>query len=91
MKAMKEIVMGYYYNCEHCKVENAFGVTQQELDDEIKEWEEDNADLVEEGETGYGACDWWYEVTAKENNAHIEAEHKCWSCAKTQTKWAEST
>ncbi len=31
---MKDIVMGYYYNCEHCNVENAFGVTQQELDDE---------------------------------------------------------
>ena len=86
---MKDIVMGYYYNCEHCGSENAFGVTHQELDDEIQEWEQDNADLVAEGETGMSACDWWYEVTAEENSAHIEQAHKCWKCDGTQTRWAE--
>ena len=55
---MKEIAYGYHYRCEHCGVENAYGVTQQELDDEVREWEEDNADLVAEGETGIGAMDW---------------------------------
>ena len=88
-QTMKDIVMGYYYRCEHCGIENAFGVTQPELDDEIAEWEADNADLVAEGETGYGACDWWYNVTAEENRAHIEQAHKCWKCDGTQTEWDE--
>ena len=83
---MKDIVMGYYYNCEHCNVENAFGVTQQELDEEIKQWEEDNADLVEDGETGESACDWWYNVTAEENDAHINDKEKCWKCNAVATK-----
>jgi hypothetical protein len=88
-QTMKDIVMGYYYRCEHCGIQNAFGVTQQELDDEIAEWEADNADLVAEGETGESACDWWYNVTAEENDAHVEQEHKCWSCNGTQTEWSE--
>jgi hypothetical protein len=86
---MKEIAYGYYYNCEHCGVENAYGVTQQEADDYVREWEQDNKDLVEQGDTGEGACDWWYNVTAEENDAHINDKERCWQCAGTQTKWAQ--
>ena len=85
---MKEIEYGYHYRCEHCGVENAYGLTEQEADDYIREWEADNRDLVQEGETGESACDWWYNVTAAENSAHIEDGEKCWKCRKTQTKWA---
>tara|TARA_B100000900_G_C20414591_1_gene648311 strand:- start:579 stop:863 length:285 start_codon:yes stop_codon:yes gene_type:complete len=88
-QTMKDIALGYYYNCMHCGVENAFGVTQQEADAEALEWERDNADLVEDGETGEGSVDWWYNVTAEENNAHIEQAHKCWKCEGVQTAWAQ--
>ena len=96
--AMKEIAYGYWWNCKSCGEENAYGLTEAEADDYIKEWEEDNADLVEEGETGEGACDWWYNVTAEENDAHIEDKQHCWKCdavahADTRTdkaKWFDS-
>ena len=63
-------------------------VTEQ-IDAEALEWERDNADLVEDGETGESSVDWWYNVTAEENNAHIEQAHRCWKCEGVQTAWAQ--
>lgn len=80
-KKMKDIAYGYWWNCAACDAENAYGVTEAEAAAYIADWEADNADSVAEGETGEGACDWWYNVVAEENDAHIEEEHKCWSCA----------
>ena len=83
---MKDIAYGYWWNCAYCGEENAYGLTADEAEEYIKDWEEDNADEVAEGETGEGACDWWYNVTAEENDAHIEEKHKCWKCTKVATK-----
>jgi hypothetical protein len=80
---LKEIAYGYWWNCVHCGTENAYGLTEAEAEAEIAEWEEDNADLVAEGETGAGAVDWWYNVTAEENRAHAEEQHACRNCKKT--------
>ncbi len=77
---MKQIEHGYWWYCKSCGTENAYGLNEQEAEEYIKDWEEDNADEVAEGETGYGACDWWYNVVAEENDAHIEEKHKCWKC-----------
>jgi len=79
-KQMKLIEYGYYWNCATCGTENAYGLTEQEADDYIRDWEADNEDAVAEGETGEGACDWWYNVTAEENDAHIEDGECCWKC-----------
>ena len=83
---MKDIAYGYWWNCAYCGEENAYGLTADEAEEYIKDWEEDNADEVAEGETGEGAVDWWYNVTAEENDAHIEEKHKCWKCTKVATK-----
>ena len=80
-KKMKDIAYGYWWHCAACGAENAYGLTEAEAAAYIADWEADNADSVAEGETGEGACDWWYNVTAEENDAHIEEKHKCWSCA----------
>ena len=98
MTMIKEIAYGYYWNCATCGTENAYGLTADEAEEYIKDWEEDNADEVAEGETGEGACDWWYNVTAEENDAHIEDKETCWKCdtvahADTRTdkaKWFDS-
>jgi hypothetical protein len=82
MTKIKDIAYGYWWNCAACGAENAYGLTQAEADDYIRDWEADNADEAEEDkETGESACDWWYNVTAEENDAHIEEQHKCWKCA----------
>ena len=81
--AMKDIEYGYWYNCVHCGTENAYGLDAEEAREYIADWEADNADLVAEGETGEGACDWWYNVTARENDAHIEEGHECRNCKKS--------
>lgn len=82
MTKIKDIAYGYWWNCAACGAENAYGLTQAEADDYIKEWEEDNADEAEEDkETGESACDWWYNVIAEESDAHIEEGQACYSCA----------
>ena len=68
--AMKDIAYGYWWNCEHCGEENAYGLTEEETDAYIKDWEEDNADLVAQGETGESVVDWNYDVIARENEMH---------------------
>jgi hypothetical protein len=84
MTGMKDIAYGYWWNCATCGTENAYGLTTEEADEYIKDWEEDNADLVAEGETGEGAVDWNYDVIARENNMHVEEKQACWKCNKTQ-------
>ena len=78
----KEIAYGYWWTCTHCGTENAYGLTQAEAEAEAREWELDNKDLVAEGETGIGSVDWWYNVTARENDAHVQAGHTCTHCMK---------
>ena len=80
--AMKDIAYGYWWNCEHCGEENAYGLTEEETDAYIKDWEEDNADLVAQGETGESVVDWNYDVIARENEMHKEEKNKCWKCKK---------
>ena len=77
---MKDIAYGYWWNCKSCGEENAYGLTDAEAEQYIKDWEEDNADEVAEGETGESALDWSYDVIEEENDAHIEEKHKCWKC-----------
>jgi len=83
---MKQIAYGYWWNCGACGTENAYGLTADEAEEYCRDWEEDNADAVEDGETGEGACDWWYNVTAEENDAHIEEGERCWKCNAVATK-----
>jgi hypothetical protein len=83
IEQLKEIAYGYWWNCTHCGVENAYGLTEAEAEEYIRDWEQDNADDVLEGETGEGACDWWYNVTARENDAHIEEQQTCRNCKKS--------
>ena len=80
MKKIKDIAYGYWWNCAACGAENAYGLTEAEAAQYIADWEADNADSVAEGETGEGACDWWYNVTAEENDAHIEDGERCAAC-----------
>tara|TARA_E500000178_G_scaffold161776_1_gene161368 strand:- start:184 stop:507 length:324 start_codon:yes stop_codon:yes gene_type:complete len=79
-KQIKQIEYGYWWNCKSCGTENAYGLTEAEADEYIKDFEENNAEEVAEGETGEGACDWNYNVIAEENDAHIEDKEKCWKC-----------
>ena len=43
---------GYEWECSNCGTENQFDMTPQERAQYIKDWEEDNQDLVADGETG---------------------------------------
>tara|TARA_Y200000002_G_scaffold194904_1_gene161034 strand:- start:1043 stop:1366 length:324 start_codon:yes stop_codon:yes gene_type:complete len=79
-KQIKQIEYGYWWNCADCGTENAYGLTEAEAEEYIKDFEENNAEEVAEGETGEGACDWNYNVIAEENDAHIEDKEKCWKC-----------
>ena len=48
MTKIKDIAYGYWWNCAACGAENAYGLTQAEADEYIKDWEADNADEAEE-------------------------------------------
>ena len=84
---MKNIEYGYWWNCAACGAENAYGLTEAEAKEYIRDWEADNADLVESGEdTGERVADWNYNVIAREMDAHVEEAHKCWKCSTVATK-----
>jgi hypothetical protein len=83
---MKDIEYGYWWNCEHCNEENAYGLTEAEALEYAREWEADNADAVAEGDTGERVADWNYNVIARERDAHVEEAHKCWKCSTVATK-----
>ena len=78
---MKDIAYGYWWNCEHCGEENAYGLTEDEAEAYALEWENDNPEMLEH-ETGMGVVDWNYDVIAKENEMHKEEKNKCWKCKK---------
>ena len=40
--AMKDIAYGYWWNCEHCGEENAYGLTEDDAEAYAREWEKDN-------------------------------------------------
>ena len=79
--AMKDIVYGYWWNCEHCGEENAYGLTDEEAEAYALEWEKENPEMLEH-ETGMGVVDWNYDVIARENEMHKEEKQKCWKCKK---------
>lgn len=81
---MKQIEYGYWWACEHCGAENAYGLDAEEALEYIRDWEEDNRDLVDEGEdTGERVADWNYNVIAREAEWHKEEKQKCTTCKKS--------
>ena len=50
-KQIKQIEYGYWWNCADCGTENAYGLTEAEAEEYIKDFEENNAEEVAEGET----------------------------------------
>ena len=88
MTGIKDIEYGYWYNCVHCGTENAYGLTEAEAEEYIKDWEEDNRDLVEAGEDdGERVADWNYNVIAREAEWHKEEKQACWKCNKIEEQW----
>ena len=85
-KQIKQSEYGYCWNCAECGTENAYGLTEAEAEEYIKDFEINNAEEVAEGETGEGACDWNYNVIAEENDEHIEEQQKCWKCDAVASK-----
>ena len=83
MTEIKDIAYGYYWNCEHCGIENAYGLTAREGIAAIEEWAEDNRDLIAEGEDAQAAIDWQYNVAAEEHKLHTVEGHECRACKKT--------
>ena len=45
--AMKDIAYGYWWNCEPCGEENAYGLTEEEAEAYAREWEKDNPEMLE--------------------------------------------
>ena len=69
---------GYTWNCKKCDAENEFTMTPQEKQEYINNWEEDNQDLVADGETGEGALDNLLLDQGKESGMHYG--NKCTKC-----------
>jgi hypothetical protein len=77
----------YDWACEKCGAENRFVMTPQEADEYIKNWEEDNEDLVADGETGQAALDnLIYDAGAESNLHHGEKCIKCGTIAESTQK-----
>ena len=83
IETLKELAYGYYWNCAHCGIENAYGLDAREGTAAIEQWQEDNRDLIAEGEDAQAAIDWTYNVAAEENKLHIEEQQKCRNCKKS--------
>lgn len=83
IEQLKELAYGYYWNCIHCGVENAYGLDAREGIAAIEEWADDNADLIAEGEDAQAAIDWTYNVAAQEHKLHIEDKQTCRNCKKS--------
>jgi len=77
----------YDWACEKCGAENRFVMTSQEAEEYIKNWEEDNKDLVADGETGQAALDnLIYDAGAESNLHHGEKCIKCGTIAESTQK-----
>ena len=83
IEQLKDIAYGYFWNCEHCGEENAYGLDAREGIAAIEEWAEDNADLIAEGEDAQAAIDWQYNVAAEEHKLHREEQQECRSCGRS--------
>ena len=68
----------YDWECEKCGHENVFGMTQQEADEYIENWERENPDEVENGHSGESVLDWNMNVIGPESEMH--RGQKCSNC-----------
>ena len=73
---------GYEWECSNCGTENEFVMTPQERAQYIKDWEEDNQDLVADGETGLDALNNLLD-TGAESGMHYG--QKCIKCGTDAT------
>jgi hypothetical protein len=73
---------GYEWECSNCGTENQFDMTPQERAEYIKDWEEDNQDLVADGETGLDALNNLLD-TGAESGMHYG--QKCIKCGTDAT------
>ena len=73
---------GYEWECSNCGTENQFDMTPQERAQYIKDWEEDNQDLVADGETGLDALNNLLD-TGAESGMHYG--QKCIKCGTDAT------
>ena len=61
----------YDWKCEKCGHTNTFGMTQKDVAEYIRSWEEDNPEIVASGEdTGEGALDWQMNVIKDQSGMH---------------------
>ena len=66
-----DYVEEYDWKCKNCGHTNTFGMTQKDVDEYIRSWEEDNPEIVASGEdTGEGALDWQMNVIKDESGMH---------------------
>ena len=66
-----DYVEEYDWKCEKCGHTNTFGMTEKDVDEYIRSWEEDNPEIVASGEdTGEGALDWQMNVIKDESGMH---------------------
>jgi hypothetical protein len=64
-------VESYEWKCEKCGHTNTFGMTQKDVAEYIRSWEEDNPEIVASGEdTGEGALDWQMNVIKDQSGMH---------------------
>ena len=68
---------GYEWECSNCGTENQFDMTPQERAQYIKDWEEDNQDLVADGETGLDALNNLLDTGAESGMHHGQKCIKC--------------
>jgi hypothetical protein len=73
---------GYEWECANCGTENEFEMSPQERAQYIKDWEEDNQDLVADGETGLDALNNLLD-TGAESGMHYG--QKCIKCGADAT------
>jgi len=69
---------GYEWECSNCGTENEFEMSPQERAEYIKNWEENNQDLVADGETGLNALNNLLDDTGAESGMHYG--EKCIKC-----------
>ena len=64
-------VESYEWKCKKCGHTNTFGMTQKDVAEYIRSWEEDNPEIVASGEdTGEGALDWQMNVIKDQSGMH---------------------
>lgn len=74
----KHYVEEYDWECEKCGHENVFGMTQQEADEYIENWERENPEAVADGDSGESTLDWNMNVIGPDSEMH--RGQKCANC-----------